>query len=252
MSEVFRLRKAALVSIVAGLISLSALDAASRCQEPSSRGGVQSFGFSSSWSGDSSHILIGEAEHRRIWTLGAEYTHMLRQGPRFRFDYEGSAIPLYEETDPTVVGTIFTLAGQSIITAETPTRVIYVTNAPVGTAATGNGLSTPIYALFGRQDTYAAAFSPLGARVSAFPRWHVQPSFALDLGFIVSARDIPVDQTDRFNYMFAFGPGVQFFTSPQQSLRFEYIYRHASNAGQGSQNPGVDQGVVRVTLSLHR
>jgi hypothetical protein len=32
----------------------------------------------------------------------------------------------------------------------------------------------------------------------------------------------------------------------------EYIYRHVSNAGQGNQNPGVDQGVVRVTVSLHR
>ena len=114
-------------------------------------------------------------------------------------------------------------------------------------APIGVGRSAPLYALYGRQDTYAAAFSPLGARINALPRWRVQPSFALDLGFVVSARDIPVDEADQFNYMFSLGPGVQFFSSPQASVRVEYIYRHVSNAGQGYQNPGIDQGVFRVT-----
>jgi hypothetical protein len=60
-----------------------------------------------------------------------------------------------------------------------------------------------------------------------------------------------VDEADQFNYMFSLGPGVQLVTGPQASFRVEYIYRHVSNAHQGYENPGVDQGVVRLTMS-HR
>ncbi len=250
--EGFCLRKAARVSIFAGLISLPCLGHAVLGQEAVSLAGVQSFGFSSSYSPDSSHILIGESEHRRVWTLGAEYTHRLLQGSLFRLDYEGSLIPIYEETDPTVVGTKFTFAGQDFFTQLAPVRVVSVAHGPVGFAATGLTTSVPLYALFGRQNTYAAAFSPLGVRVSALPRWRLQPSFAVDLGFVVSERDIPVDHASQFNYVIAMGPGLQFFGDNHLSWRVEYLYRHTSNAGQGTQNPGVDQGVVRVTVSRHR
>ena len=215
-------------------------------------GGVESFGVSSTWSPDSSHILIGLSEQRRTWTLGVEYTHRLGSGKRFRFDYEGSLQPLYEESDPTEIGTITTIAGRTFITPQAPVRVIFEDRGPVGFIIGAGPAPLPIYAYYGRQNTYAAALSPLGARVSGFPRSRLQPSFALDLGFVVSSRDLPVDLADQFNYMFSFGPGVQVFASPRSSMRLEYIYRHISNAHQGYQNPGVDQGVVRLTISRHR
>ena len=245
-----RLRKAARLSLFAGLVCLSASCVPAWSQEPSP-GGIRSFGFSTSYSSDSSHILIGNAEQRRIWTLGAEYTHLLHQTSRFRLDYEGSVMPLYEETDPTVAGTMYTFAGQTIISAQPPTRVIYPVRGPVGYVVVG-GVSSPITAITGREDTYAAAVSPLGVRISAFPHRRIQPGFGLNLGFVASARDIPVDQSAQFNYMFAFGPGVELFTDTHTSWRLEYVYRHTSNAGQGNLNPGVDQGVIRITLSLHR
>lgn len=234
------------------MVCFSALGAAGRGQETGGFGGKESLGFSSSYSPDSSHILIGDAEHRRVWTVGAEYTHLLRQRTRYRLDYEGSVMPVYEETDPTVTGTEFNLNGTLIVTPQTPLRVVYVSNAPIGTAVTGKDTASPIYAVFGRENTYAAAITPLGARISGFPRWRMRPSFSLDLGFVVSHRDIPVDDSDRFNYLFSFGPGLEFFRDRKTSLRVEYIFRHMSNAGQGDQNPGVDQGVVRITVSLHR
>jgi hypothetical protein len=243
------LRKAAIVSIFAGLVSFGG--ASLPGQEPFHLDATHTFGFSSTFSADSSHILIGDAEQRRVWTLGAEYTTLLHQTRHFRFDYEGSIIPLYEETDPYIDGTTFQLNGQAVTTFGTPMRVTFAVRGPIGTVATGKGQSSPLYALTGREDTYAAAFAPLGAHISAFPNRRIQPTFALDLGFIVSARDLPIDQSSQFNFMFSFGPGVQFFTSPNASLRFEYLYRHTSNAGLGDQNPGVDQGVARVTLN-HR
>lgn len=246
------MRKAALVSIVAGVAVLSCSSRPCRAQgEGGVYGGVQSFGFSSSYSATSSHIFLGDAEHRRIWTLGAEYTRFLYRGARIRVDYEGSIVPLYEETDPTLIGATFTLNGQVVTTSQTPLRVTHVNNGQVSTLVIGTNPGIPIFAVFGRQDTYAAAIAPLGVRVSGWPRWRLQPGFALDLGFVVSARDIPVDDTDQFNYMFDFGPGLEFFTDHRTSWRVEYLYRHVSNAGQGNLNPGVDQGVVRVTLSVH-
>jgi hypothetical protein len=246
------LRTAALVSIFAGLAAIAACGAPLHAQQSAGLGGHSSFGISTSYSPSSSHILIGDAEERRILTLGLEYTRLLSRGQHLRLDYEGSVMPLYEETDPFAEGTYFSLAGQSIVTQQPPTRIVYAIRGPVGTIAAGNGTTVPVFALTGRQDTYAAAFTPLGARISALPRRRIQPSFSIDLGFVLAARDLPIDNSDWFNYLFSFGPGVQLFTDAHTSWRLEYLYRHTSNAGRGAQNPGVDQGVVRVTLSLHR
>jgi hypothetical protein len=251
--EGFGLRQAALVSIVAGLVCLSGLGASAAGQEPDGFGGRWSYGVSWTYSPDSSHILIGQSEQRRIWTVGGTYSHVLHQSPHFRFDYEAAVMPVWEERDPTVTGTEFFVSGQAVVTQLPPVRVARVTNQPVGMIPTGNNLTpTPEYALFGTQNTYAAAITPLGARVSAMPRWRLQPTFALDLGFVFGSRSLPIDDATAFNYMFAIGPGLQFYAGKRNSLRVEYVYRHFSNAGQGNQNPGVDQAVVRVTVSRHR
>lgn len=241
--------KVARLPLLAGLV-LACIPAAP-AQEPGVFGGTQSVGFSSSFSNTSSHILIGESEGRRVWTLGAEYTRLLHLSPHYRLDYAGTILPLYEETDPTVIGTTLAFNGQQIVIPQTPVRVIYVPRGPVGSTLVTAGVTVPVYAVLSRQDTYAALLSPLGARISALPRSRIQPTFAVDLGLVVSARDIPVANSDQFNFMFAFGPGLQIFRDARTSWRFEYLYRHTSNAGEGQQNPGVDQGVLRVTVNLH-
>jgi hypothetical protein len=250
--EGFGLRQAALVAIVAGLVCLSGMGSSAAGQESAGFGGAWSYGASWTYSPDSSHILIGDSEQRRVWTLGGEYSHVLQQGARFRFDYEAAVMPVWEERDPTVTGTEFFVSGQPVVTQLTPVRVVDVTNNSVGTILTANGTIAPVYALFGTENSYGAAIAPLGARVSAMPRWRVQPTFALDLGFVFGSRALPIDDATRFNFMFAAGPGIQFFIGKRDSLRLEYVYRHMSNAGIGDQNPGLDQGVVRVTVSRHR
>jgi len=245
--------KATLVLLFAALVCLTGWGAPAWGQAVNGAGGVggvRSFGITSSYSPDSSRILIGEAEQRRIWAGGAEYTHRMHQSQRVRWDYEGSFLPLYKESDPTLGGNFYTLPnGQTVVTRQVPVRLTTVPRGPVSSEPTGN-TSVPLYALLGRQNTNGVEFSPLGARISALPRRRVQPSFALDLGFVATAHQIPVDNTDNFNFMFSFGPGVQFFAR-RSSLRLEYIYRHISNAGLGYENPGIDQGVVRLTLSRH-
>jgi Lipid A 3-O-deacylase (PagL) len=241
------LRKAAIVSIFATVAPLCC--ASLHGQESLRLDAVHSLGVSTTYSPTSTHILIGDSEQRRIWSFGVEYSRLLERSRLFRFDYEGSILPVYEETDPTITGTTFTLGGQSVNSPQTPMRIVYAVRGPVGTLKTPGGGSTPIFATTGRENTYAAAFSPLGVRISALPRSMLQPSFAFDLGFVLSARDIPIDQSSQFNFMFSFGPGVQLFNSPETAIRLEYLYRHTSNAGLGDQNPGVDQGVTRITVS---
>jgi opacity protein-like surface antigen len=245
------LRHAALVTLFAELLLVSTSSHPLLSQETAAYGGVSSLGISASYSPDSSHILIGDSRKRQTWTAGVEYTRLLHQNQKFRFDYEGSVSPFFLERDPTVIGTVFNSSGTNIVTQQTPVRVISTTSQPIGSVLAGNGQMVPLYALFGTEETYAAAVSPIGARISALPRSAIQPSFALDLGFVVSAQDLPVDHASEFNYAFAMGPGLQFFTDHRTSLRVEYLYRHISNAGQGDQNPGIDQGVIRVTLSRH-
>jgi len=241
--------KDAMVTIFAALICLIGWGAPVWGQEPGGVGGVQSIGYSTTYSKSSSHILIGEATGRTVWTLGAEYTHLLYARQYYRLDYEASLLPLFEETDPTLTGTVFTYGGQNFYSSQKPVRLVAITHVPVGSVQTPGGTYAPLYATFGRQDSYAAAVSPLGIRISAMPRWRVQPGFAIDLGLVLSAHDIPVDDADQFNFMFGFGPGVQFYTSPQASLRMEYMYRHVSNGSLGDTNPGIDQGVFRLTIS---
>jgi len=239
----------AMVAIFAALVCLIGWGTPVWGQEAGGVGGVQSIGYTSSYSKSSSHILIGEATGRTIWTLGAEYTHLLYIRSHYRLDYEGSLMPLFEETDPTLTGTVFTYGGQNFYSSQKPVRLVAITHVPVGSVLTPGGTYAPLYATTGRQDSYAAAVSPLGVRISAMPRWRVQPGFAIDMGFVLSARNIPVDDADKFNFMFGFGPGVQLYTSPQASLRMEYMYRHVSNGSLGDVNPGIDQGIFRLTIS---
>ena len=231
------------------ILTLSAVTSA---QEPGVFGGKQSLGIDFSYAPNSSHMLIGQAEKRQTWTSGIEYTHFLHASRHLRFDYEASVLPLFEESDPTLIGTTTVINHTALTVHQTPFRVIYVNSGPIGFADAGKGITAPIYAIYGRESTYGGALSPIGGRVSAFPRSRIQPSLALDLGFVVATRDLPVDLSDRFNYMFSFGPGVQIFGTQHSAVRLEYIYRHISNAHQGYQNPGVDQGTLRVTFSRFR
>lgn len=208
----------------------------------------QAIGIDGTLAPDSSHILIGSAENRRTWTVGVDYSHFLWESNSFRFDYEASISPFFQERDPELVGA--SSPGTTGITPLPPSRVVTVNDNPIGIALGG---PVPIlqYPVYGTTKTYAFAFSPIGARVSTRAFHRIIPSFSVDLGAVASSRDLPVDQSANFNYLFSFGPGLGFYYSHQNGVRLDYIYRHMSNANSGISNPGVDQGVFRLTF-LHQ
>lgn len=124
--------------------------------------------------------------------------------------------------------------------------MIYANNSPVGGGGYGNTI--PLYPIYGTTKTYAVAISPIGARLNAFTSHRLQPTFSTDLGLVISSRDLPIDGSANLNYLFSFGPGVAFIGPRRASIRLEYLYRHMSNANAGDTNPGVDQGVIGLTL----
>jgi hypothetical protein len=217
--------------------------------------GRQSFGISSTFAPDSSHILIGDAEQRRIWTAGLEYSRRLWGNGSLRLDYEGSIAPFFQERDPTLAGETITATGSSVIKITTTSangpRVVYVNNDPIGFASIGGGAPVPIYPIYGSTKTYAFAMSPIGARISGFSSHWLQPTFSTDLGMVFSSRNLPIDDSASFNYLFSFGPGVEILRG-NGAIRLEYLYRHMSNGNAGYNNPGVDSGVFRLTLSRSR
>jgi opacity protein-like surface antigen len=214
-------------------------------------GAKQSLGITASYSPTSSHILIGKAQQRKTLTAGVEYTRRLWEGGHARLDYSGEFSPFFRESDPVMVGYKETISGSTIPIQ--PQRSIAVKQVAPLCYLVESMTCNLVYTVYGPNEiTYATSVSPIGARAVFLPRRRLQPTFAADMGVVISSRDIPVDHTAGLNYQFAFGPGVQAFVSRNTAVRLEYIYRHISNADTGSINPGIDQGVFRLTLSRYR
>lgn len=220
--------------------------------------GRQGFGITSTFAPNSSHIFIGKAEKRRVWTAGLKYNRRLWGNDSLRLDYEGSVSPFFQERDPTIIDEYAIINGNIIYIRDgyfastvsaTGQRVVYANNDPVGAGGFGN--TYPIYPIYGSTKTYAFAISPIGARVNGFSSRHLQPTFSTDLGMVFSSRDLPIDNSAGINYLFSFGPGVEILRG-DSAIRLEYLYRHMSNASSGYNNPGVDSGVFRLTLSQSR
>ena len=209
-----------------------------------------SIGVTASYSPTSGHVLIGEAEQRRVWTTGVEYTLRMLERKGLRIEYRSEVAPLFQETDPTAVAYEETIFGNRTITPiSPPVRVVTKSHAPVGADCISPEECVPIYLIYGTGEaTYGMAFSPIGARAAFFLQHRIQPTFETDIGAIISSRAIPVNSAAKVNYQFSFGPGVQFHFSRGAALRLEYVFRHISNANSGPTNPGIDQGVFRMSL----
>ncbi len=186
--------------------------AASQVQS-SARSGIQSIGIFASYSPTSSHILIGTAQQRRIFTSGLEYTHRVRENDWLRLDYSASFSPMYRESDPDMVATETSILGFEMVTPIPPQRVDIVSYAPIGNICYGPGSCSPIYPIYGRSEkTSGSEVVPIGGRFVFNTRWHAKPTFLAGAGFVISSRDIPVDNSASFNFDFSLGPACRSFS----------------------------------------
>ena len=201
-------------------------------------GKSQYIGVTATYAPNSSHILIGDAEKRRIWTAGIVYDRSLWRDGSIRLDYEAGIDPFFQERDPTLIAICIGGSASAGCSPVNPQRVITVSK----------GSNSSVFYDYGAQYSYGGSATPLGVRVSAGTSRRIQPTFSINTGFILSGRDLPVDNSASFNYLFSFGPGFQVNLERHMAVRVEYLYRHISNAGSGNLNPGIDQGVFRLSV----
>jgi hypothetical protein len=211
------------------------------------------------YSNDSSHMLMGYADGRKIAAIGAGFEKRSFLSETMSGAWVAEVRPLMSVTDPTMTGFKLEFPQQpsysGVVSFTSPVPV----DKPVSTTPlnvlliTQNQifLGTATY-IGGTRTTYVSAFSPLGYKLSFLPRKRIHPFVTGLGGFAVSPRDIPVFNSSSFNYTVEFGGGVEFFQTHARSCRLEYRYHHLANAGNVAENPGIDSGVFKVTYSFGR
>lgn len=192
--------------------------------------------------------FLGQAEDRRFFAIGGEYARLLNRGRAADVFYVAELRPLIVEGDPTFEGFKNQLTGQPMLRIPDPQRVVYVDHSP-SVLLPQNIVVVPFY---GRTWTYGASVSPLGLRVNFLPRRRWQPFLETSLGVHLTTRDVPVGGARSFNFTFQFGTGVECCFRETRSWRYEFLFRHISNADSGMTNPGVDAPTVRVVYSFRR
>jgi opacity protein-like surface antigen len=217
----------------------------------------QTFAAFFDYSNDSSHIFMGKARNRKFADLGFQYEYRLKISPRFIWKYTAEFRPAIAESDPTASETIVKIAPPPVITVIFPPAATLLRCTP---GLQTFSITAPITGVIlaedttnttcGRRWTYAMGLSPLGTRINLRPRSRWQPTASVLAGLLLSAKKIPIETAGSFNFTFQFGAGLEYFRTRSQSIRLEYQLQHFSNGNTASANPGVDNGLFKLTYTF--
>jgi opacity protein-like surface antigen len=250
------MKSSALVGLAVFLFLLSSGNA--QVGDSQQFGRKNTFGVFFDYSNDSSHIVLGSSEGRKFTELGFQYEHRLRSGPHLVWKYTAEFRPLIAESDLTSTETFVitspppgqtTVSDPVAVVACMPSLTSYSFTVPDDPLLTYSGT---LQITCGRRWTYVEGLSPLGTRFNFLPRRRWQPTATILTGFLLSAKKIPIETGGSFNFMFQLGAGVEYFRTPTQSIRLEYQLQHFSNAYTADANPGVDNGLFKVTYTFGR
>jgi opacity protein-like surface antigen len=215
---------------------------------------TNTFSVFGAYSGDSSHILLGDAENRRLLDFGVAYGRKLFVNRLVNWQYNGELLPVALESDPVVLSTynwtsptVYTESGTEVLT--TP---CVPSSGSFSTTQNGKTYSYTYTFTCSRQWTIGEGISPVGFQWNFRPRRKQQPFFIGHGGYMYSTQSIPVPQAGSFNFTFDFGAGFELYCSKTRSVRAEYRYHHISNHDTANQNPGIDNGLFQVTYSFGR
>ena len=202
------------------------------------------------YSPTSSHILLGYARQRKLVGIGGSLAWRLINRHSFELAYLVEVRPLLMESDPTLVS----IANAQLGTIRfVPPWIVVDPVNPIFFAvfqASGDAHEDLFTANYSRRWTYTGGASPIGLKVNGFTHRRIQPEFMGSGGFLVAPRDIPVADSSSFNFTFEFGAGLQWYRTPSQSMQAEVRYRHFSNDNIGTENPGVDSVLWKVTYNF--
>jgi opacity protein-like surface antigen len=247
-------RRICLMSVVALLLPALAAVAQSRPHR-SEYGRANTFGVFVAYSNDSSHMLLGIAEKRKLLNIGGVYNRRIVMNRVVNWQYSGEIMPVALESDPLGVTKLTQTSPTAGSITDYPgppvscSRFYGAYNETIqGTTYSGSVLSY----CHGREWTMGEAMSPVGFQWNFLTRRRWQPFLDGHGGYMFSTHPIPLSYAGTFNFTFDFGVGVEFFHTRTRSLRAEYRYHHLSNDNTADANPGVDNGLFQLTYCFGR
>ncbi|HEX8712193.1 MAG TPA: acyloxyacyl hydrolase [Terracidiphilus sp.] len=215
---------------------------------------TNSFGFFIAYSNDSSHMLLGDAEQRKLLEFGASYSRRLLIGREVNWQYSAEFLPIAVESDPLTRVVIsqtspsketIVMDGKSpFVTCHPPAYAFSVVDGDTTYAG------TETLSCRGRRWTMGEAMSPIGMQWNFRPAYKLQPFLNWHGGFMYSTKEIPVDSAGSFNFTFGIGAGLELYRTRTRSFRLEYRYHHISNDETATSNPGIDNSLFQVTYTF--
>jgi opacity protein-like surface antigen len=239
------------------LLALTFIAAATWAQTPDANpyfARKNTFSFFAAYSNDSSHMLLGYTENRKLLDFGVSYSRRLWLGRIVNWQYNGEVLPVALESDPVVYQTQ-TFIAPSIFAGLTQT----VPLVPVSACQPGKGTVTEAEGIVynyvntcGRRWTMGEAVSPIGMQFNFRPPRKTQPFVIAHGGYMYSTQPIPTSDAGSFNFTFDLGAGIEMYRTKSKSVRAEFRYHHVSNHDTAGENPGIDSGLFQVTYSFGR
>ena len=252
--------------VLLALLAVAAGSEAQTAKAPSAESPYYSrantFGVLAAYSNDSSHILLGESENRKLLEFGAMYSRRLVRSHAGILQYNFEFLPLAMESDPVEN---FAISYTSPIVSSGESSSVPIVRCVSGSGSFDQTINGVTFAgtysnTCSRQWTVGQAMSPIGLQWNFRPRRRLQPFIVGHGGYMYSTRSIPVAQAGSFNFTFDFGAGLELFQSKAQSrgrlglqsVRLEYRYHHISNDYTATYNPGIDNGLFQLTWAFGR
>ncbi len=225
---------------------------------PDSFGAKNTFGVLGEYSNDSSRIIIGSTDNEKFGAIGLTYQRRLYSNDHLIFSYAAEFRPVIIESNPASSGytvqtspTAKTLPPSSgpTLTTKCVTRTLPYKYED---SQTGIVYAGTVFLTCDRVTTFSQSLSPIGFRLNLRPHHALEPTFSTYEGYKFSTRKLPVDSAGSFNFVFEFGAGIEYYRSANRSIRLEYQIQHYSNAFSADSNPGVDNGMFKVTYTFGR
>lgn len=227
-----------------------------------------SYSVFAAYSNDSSRMILGAAQNRRLFMAGVDYSRKLSGDSIYSWRYQVEVVPVELLQNPELTSTITTTitvqpAGTVITEGGTPYSALQLRQCESGSGsgvfygAGSNGQPIQIgsysySAVCSNPWTFGGGVSPLGQKVNFLPHSRVQPYLAVNAGFVAFANTVPSNTATMFNFSFEFGGGFEWNVRSGQAWALDYRCHHISNAGRGQTNPGVDNGTFRVSYRFSR
>lgn len=213
-----------------------------------------SFGIVAAYSNDSSHMLLGGSENRKLLDFGISYDRKLYASHWLNWQFDAEYLPIAYDSDPVQI-TVFTATFTNPPFTETSTQrapTLIACHPSSGSQTSSGGITYSFIGTCSRRWVIGQAMSPFGFRWNFEPRHRLQPFAVGHGGYMYSSQTIPVDFAGAFNFTFDFGAGVEFFSTRAQSLRAEYRFHHISNHDTADMNPGIDNKVLQLSWTFGR